>query len=692
MTPEDVVWAWLGDGGEFSICDRLPIFLGALAILIGGIAWGAIILRVARLKLSLAETFGLGLPIGLNFLSTLVLLTGLLGWLDQRWLFAGLIIVPVLVGSIRGLRTKLRHFKADNLGKGGNFQETPIQPYVASLMPNNGLQTLFAVAFIIFAVIIVLGAALPPTDFDVREYHLQCPKEFFWHHRITFLPHNVYGNMPLGTEMHPLLGMILLNDVFTGALAGKVVIATFAVLGGILAGRLIPHENDRFNWVTPALFISVPWVAAVSIAGLNDVALSVYIFAAFFAIARALFAHEDWLFSQAPKARADSRKSKEIHEQVAGHFDSAADAQAWAWIALGGYLAGAAAACKYTGLVFGVLLVGAYLLINLKGKLSLRGILKALAIYLGAVILGGGAWYMKNLLLAGNPVYPLAYDWFGGATWDGEKASQWLRVHSPHGFSAHDLARDLGRILLTSEWQSALVVSVAALGVLKINGKAKVLAGCTGLIAGLVLIWWFLTHRIDRFWFPIFPFLCVLATTGVYWSRHLWWRWFVGVTSAIVITWNLLAIVGGVAADNRYFALLSQLRYDPTRIGPDHVLLNRLFAELRAKGDEKRLLAVGDAAIFELEMPVLYATCFDDQPWETLTKEKTPEEIGKTLHQANVGYVYVNWREIERYRSPGNYGFTPFVQPEQFHELVRAGVLVPVLMPAGSDGQIYLVP
>ena len=41
---------------------------------------------------------------------------------------------------------------------------------------------------------------LPPVDFDVREYHLQAPKEFFQPGRISFLPHNVYANMPLGAE------------------------------------------------------------------------------------------------------------------------------------------------------------------------------------------------------------------------------------------------------------------------------------------------------------------------------------------------------------------------------------------------------------------------------------------------------------------------------------------------------------
>ena len=58
---------------------------------------------------------------------------------------------------------------------------------------------------------------LPPLDFDVCEYHLQAPKEFFQQGRITFLPHNVYANMALGTEMLSLLAMVVAGDWWWGA-------------------------------------------------------------------------------------------------------------------------------------------------------------------------------------------------------------------------------------------------------------------------------------------------------------------------------------------------------------------------------------------------------------------------------------------------------------------------------------------
>ncbi len=86
---------------------------------------------------------------------------------------------------------------------------------------------------------------------------LQAPKEFYQAGRITFLPHNVYANMPLGTEMLSLLGMVVAGDWWTGALVGKTLIACFAPLTALAllaAGRRFVsahrrhHRGDRVHF------------------------------------------------------------------------------------------------------------------------------------------------------------------------------------------------------------------------------------------------------------------------------------------------------------------------------------------------------------------------------------------------------------------------------------------------------------
>ena len=93
-------------------------------------------------------------------------------------------------------------------------------------------------------VLIFLGSTLPPASsgqyFDVNEYHLQAPKEFFLNGAITFLPHNGYSSMPLGTEMLSLLSMVVCGDWWLGALVGQGVIASFTPMTAVLlvaAGR-----------------------------------------------------------------------------------------------------------------------------------------------------------------------------------------------------------------------------------------------------------------------------------------------------------------------------------------------------------------------------------------------------------------------------------------------------------------------
>ena len=73
---------------------------------------------------------------------------------------------------------------------------------------------------------------------------------------------------------------------------------------------------------------------------------------------------------------------------------------------------------------------------------------------------------------------------------------------------------------------------------------------------------------------------------------------------------------------------------------------------------------------------------------------RTPEEVRDELIRRDVAYVFVDWRQIARYRSPNNYGFTDFVQPEVLDTLVANGVLRPMPSPPESvyhAGKLYSV-
>jgi len=137
-------------------------------------------------------------------------------------------------------------------------------------------------------------------------------------------------------------------------------------------------------------------------------------------------------------------------------------------------------------------------------------------------------------------------------------------------------------------------------------------------------------------------------------------------------------------ADNRYLARLAELRNDPTRVAPWH----RYFNYHATQG---RVLLIGDAQVFDLEMPILYATCFDDLPLATLAAGQPPAQVHAELLARGISHVYVNWPEIARYRQPGNYGFSPIPQPALFSQLVNTGVLEPLPPIPGEAERAYRV-
>jgi hypothetical protein len=139
---------------------------------------------------------------------------------------------------------------------------------------------------------------------------------------------------------------------------------------------------------------------------------------------------------------------------------------------------------------------------------------------------------------------------------------------------------------------------------------------------------------------------------------------------------SLLVIVSPAPGNyKRFFLSLQATRNDPLRVDPWHRHFN-------ADRPEGTLLLVGDAAVFDLDVPIFYSTCFDETPLrrvallELESESATSREIRRRFAEAGVSHVLVHWGEIARYRA--TYGFDPWVRPALFDNLVAEGVLVPL--------------
>jgi len=651
LLPEFLAAQWCGSPAELSLLDRLPILLAAAAILGCAAAIGWLLLAVCRVdrQFSRLESCVFSTTVGLNVLSTYVLGVGLLGWLGSRTILALPAVLALLAAVHWWMRKKSRAASHDPPGPAQRPCRAPAAPGRGPEPPlDSGLAWFWTgLAAGPFLLVVLLGAVLPPVDFDVREYHLQAPKEFYQQGRIGFMPHNVYANMPLGTEMLSLLAMVLIGDWWWGALVGKTVIAAFApltALGLLSAGwRFV---SLKAGMVAAVIYISIPWIVQVSTSGLVEGASACYLFMAVYAMLL-------WQKAQTPASPCQDAPCLQAR-----------------YVALAGYLAGGAVSCKYPAVLFVVVPLVVWLFAVHRAGRPLR-LGKALGSFMLAVAVGCGAWFAKNWALTGNPTYPLLAEIFDGATRTPEKNRQWNRVHQPKDFSLRALGSDLARVGLQSEWLSPLLFPLAALGMLNPRHRRTAWIVLSWFLY-TVGAWWLLTHRIDRFWIPVLPLLALLAGAGaeVWWEVPNWVRRVVVVVLVVLLVWNLLAVTSGPGGYNRYFVSLARLRTAPERVDPWHRYFN-------AHVTEGRVLMVGDAQVFDLEVPVLYNTCFDDSLLEQLTKGRTAQQIQAAFDEQGISHVFVHWGEISRYRTSG-YGFTDYVQPDLLEWLVEQKVLEPL--------------
>ena len=656
LTPDDIVAQWLGSSPAVAVFDKLPVLAVAGGILAGAFVFGWMILALSGVdrRLKRLETSVFSLAVGLNGVSTYVLLAGLLGLLHNRLVF----LLPMVAISAAAVRLWFCRREAP-LGKDVSL---PL-PTHHDPADDQRISPHWLWCAVPFVAIIVLGGMLPPAEFDMREYHLQAPKEFYQAGRIGFLPHNLYGNMALGTEMFSLLGMVLTGDWWLGSLVGKTVIAAFGPLTGLgllAAGRRF--FSPSVGIVAALLFVSTPWIVRVSTTGFVEGASALYLLMTLYAF---------WLWLKSP-------------------------GRPHILLALCGYMAGSAVSCKYPGVLFVVLPFAACIAVTDFGKAKKReaggkergsnssssspgrfsAVFRHLAVFSLAAGIGSGVWFAKNWAFTGNPTYPLMYGLFGGENWTAEKTEIWNKVHVPTDFSASALRHDLAGVVLQSKWLSPILMPLAALAFIR-PGTRRLATWLAVYFAFIVAAWWCLALRsADRYWIHGLPLVALLGGIGACWCQERVWRRALLGLLAFGTVVNLAVVTSGGGGYNRYFASLAELRVATDRVDPWHLYFNRHAAE-------GRVLLVGEAQVFDIETPILYNTWLDDSIFERIVldpatgKLRQPEQISSALQAADVSCVYVHWGEIARYRATGYNDFA-LVRPELFDQLVRQAVLAPI--------------
>jgi len=620
---------------------RLPLFgTAALILVLAAIHGDAVYLvTLRRHRLYWTEQIVIRFGVGLGILSTLTLICGLAGQLNKT-----MICIPVIVSLAVAtfLRWKSR-------------SEVPSLLTVPTTEKRTSriVVTLSLLVIVPFAIYLLLGSVSPPTDFDVREYHLQGPKEWLQAGQITFLRHNVYTSFPFLTEMLSLTGMVFANDWWHGALVGKIVLACFQLLSALsvfsIARRWISTD---VAWLATLMYLTTPWTLRISLIAYAEGGLTFYL------IAATMLA---LLIRETPQL-------------------------AFGASMLCGVLAGSAMATKYTGLISVILptavLIAAQfwkprdqLLSNdVNQRSSLLRVAAAFSLGVAIMIL---PWLFKNLVETGNPVYPLAYGVFGGSEWTLEMNARWKPAHAA---SEHDLLRIPEHILgaaVYNKWTSGLLFALAVPSVL-LWRRNKTVPVVICLLCWGFATWWALTHRIDRFWIPLIPLLSLAAGTAWLISPSKIWKTFLLTMIFAVTLFNVRFC--GTALVGFHVGLMDLNVARQTTIRSDIRFLNDTLPK------DAKVLMVGEAEVFDATFPLDYNTVFDDclfEEWTTLPEDKnrpveerrmmSPAVIRQRLLDEGITHILVNWGAVLRYRM--TYGYTEYVAPSRFKQLTDDGVL-----------------
>ncbi len=238
-------------------------------------------------------------------------------------------------------------------------------------------------------VLTIFGALTPPHHWDALTYHLAAPRYFLDTGWIQPVPEIEWSNLPLTAELLYGVGLAFGSEAFSQLL--------HTAFGGIIAVALWGFTCSRVDrltaWIAVAIFVSTPQVQMWSRIANIDLALACFIF---LAIVAALHAGD---------------------MAVDGHPLSASE---WLtgnrrWLILAGVFAGLALGSKYQAATaiapLGLLiLVDSWRRYRSADRLA-RNIGGDALAFGGAAALVASPWYLKNLILLGNPVWPLV---FGG--------------------------------------------------------------------------------------------------------------------------------------------------------------------------------------------------------------------------------------------------------------------------------------
>lgn len=325
-------------------------------------------------------------------------------------------------------------------------------------------------------------------------------------------------------------------------------------------------------------------------------------------------------------------------------------------VLLGAVPAGFIAGSKYTGLWLIATLAPALVRSRRWGMTLRMGL-----VYSAIALTIAAPWYVRNLWLTGDPLYP---------------AIQALLGDADAVWAVQRLQRDVRTIGLTwtapVELAAALIHAPARLGagaetgILLPLGAAALLIGALrrrelrpwALALALYLPLWMSLTGVMRYLYPVFP-LCALGTAWI--TRLLIRHWShtrlvlsILVLLAVAPLWQSVLILNDVYVGTDVAALFSGL------LSRDEYLARRLAYYpaaqwLNAHTDESaRVLYLGETRLLYVDRQVTLSSAYDAGHFDRFLAPGAPP-LWTSLQRLGVTHILINGHEIDRLRTSYDY-------------------------------------
>jgi hypothetical protein len=269
----------------------------------------------------------------------------------------------------------------------------------------------------------------------------------------------------------------------------------------------------------------------------------------------------------------------------------------------------------------------------------------------------GIPWYIKNLILTGNPVYPFV---FGGGTWDADMLHRYVAEYQLHfdswrttlwGFVR--LPWDLVFLLNTP---GNIPIGPIFLTFLPLLLCVRRIPRQIGYLLGVSLafiVFWFNSSPQSRFLIPILPCLSLAAAYGVEQLASVSWRW-LRIAGYIVligmfltnIAWELMyihtffnpfAVIAGLESRDEYLSRQLPDLYPITKYANDTL------------PPDAKILYLGESRGYYADRSFIANTGHDRSIIvEIVHQAATPDELLIRLRTLGITHIIFNRREGTR--------------------------------------------